>query len=236
MTPTNIAAVHTCRKPREHGNRTSPEEPRWCPPCCGCAERRPIREPLLAASAAACRRPAKHCPRRGSSLRRPPVALAATIRSRSPSSGIMDGPVAEPGHLFRQNARCHTVDRLFRRSVDVEQIYMVRAVERAREVVHQVHRPRVSMRLKDRVNPAIAAVAGGRERCTDFGRMMPVVVDDRDSLLLPALLEAPVNSAQTSPGPRGSHRQRCPAPNRSAIAAVAFLHVVNARDVQVELA
>lgn len=52
------------------------------------------------------------------------------------------------------------------------------------------------MGLKDDVNFAESALAGGGERGPDFGGMMTVVVDDADTGDPSAQLKAPVNSAE----------------------------------------
>ena len=49
-----------------------------------------------------------------------------------------------------------------------------------REFIHQLPRPRISMRLENNDGPASAGTVFCRgERCEDLGRMMAVVVDDR---------------------------------------------------------
>src|SRR6185503_346517 len=103
---------------------------------------------------------------------------------------------------LHQRLRCHTFDGILRSRVDIEHVKAIGLHERARELIHQVKRTGVAVRLKNHVNVPVAAQARSRERRANLGWMVAVIIDDRDVPLLAADLKSPVNAAvQGKSGP-----------------------------------
>ena len=73
-------------------------------------------------------------------------------------------------------------------------------MEALRELVHQVLRARVAMRLKDREDtPEIAKLRGG-QRGANFGGVVAVIVDHRDAAGLAAHLETAIDAGVAGDG------------------------------------
>ncbi len=72
----------------------------------------------------------------------------------------------------------------------------IRVDESQGELLHQVAGTSESMWLKKHVNSAEAAIPGGPKSCQYLGRMMAVVVDDRDTMHHPFRLEAAVDTSK----------------------------------------
>src|SRR5688500_13200314 len=104
--------------------------------------------------------------------------------------------MSERAHALRQPLRRHTVDRLFRSCINVQQINIVRVIERPREVVHQVHCARITMRLKNCMQARKMAVPGSGERRANLRRMMAVIVEYSDAFFLASLLKPPVDTGK----------------------------------------
>ena len=97
---------------------------------------------------------------------------------------------------MRQRFPRYPFNRPFAGGVDIEHEERVGVVERRSEFFHQVAGSRVAMRLEDDVNLAECALAGGRERSFDFGRMMAVVVDNADACDASPELKTAVDAAE----------------------------------------
>ena len=130
--------------------------------------------------------------------------------------------MTESSHTVGQNFRVDAVDRLLRRGVDIEQIHVIGAMKGTCEIVHQMHGSRIPMRLENREDAFELTVAGCRQSGPNLGRMVAIIVDDRDaSFSLPAAESGgprPENLAspsRISSGATSSSRA-------IAIAAVAF--------------
>ena len=68
--------------------------------------------------------------------------------------------------------------------------------QRGAELVHQIARARVAMRLEGDDDALRPAGARRRQHRGDLGRMVPVVVDDRDAVDDAALFEAALRAAE----------------------------------------
>src|SRR5258708_16014217 len=69
------------------------------------------------------------------------------------------------------------LNRLLARRIDVEDEQRIRIAKRRSEIVNQIARARVPVRLEDHMNLAEPALFRGRQRCLDLRRMMTVIVD-----------------------------------------------------------
>src|SRR6476646_10519851 len=94
---------------------------------------------------------------------------------------------------FYQRLRCHAIDGLLRGRIDIEHVKTIGLHERARELIHQVKRAGIAMRLKNYVNAPVAAQSRSRKRRSDLGRMVAIIVNDRHVRLLAANLKSPVD-------------------------------------------
>ncbi len=84
--------------------------------------------------------------------------------------------------IFCQDLGRNAFDRLFTRRVNVQYVQNIRVIERDHKIVHQFVRSRVSMGLKYDDRPLSArTVLGGGQCRDDLGRVMPVVINDRDT-------------------------------------------------------
>src|SRR5262245_62734504 len=88
---------------------------------------------------------------------------------------------------------CH---RRLAGGVDLGEQQQVGVVERAEEVVEEIARARVAMRLKHYQEPACEALARSTQRGPDLLRVVSVVVDHQDATLLATHLEATVDAAE----------------------------------------
>src|SRR5215831_6286654 len=123
-------------------------------------------------------------------------------------------------------------DRRLAGRVDVHHDQHVSQVERREKFFAQVQCPGVAVRLKHRHDPAIEPSLGGRQ---GRGRVMPVVVDDRDAAGTPQDLKAALDSREA--GQRalnGGERDLEVEPHADRRKSVE--HVVAARDLQRDLA
>ena len=87
------------------------------------------------------------------------------------------------GKLFAGDA----FDRRFARRINFGDHQNIRLIERAAEIVPKRLRARVAVRLKKNQQPLVAAAARRFERGADFGRMMAVIVDQRDAANIPLI-------------------------------------------------
>ena len=98
---------------------------------------------------------------------------------------VLDEHGLEPpaaAHGAADRAAVGVRDRLLARRVDLGHEQRVRSRERAAEVVDQVVRARVAVRLEgEHQPPARPGLARGLDRRLDLGRMVAVVVDERDA-------------------------------------------------------
>src|SRR5215831_10168054 len=109
---------------------------------------------------------------------------------------ILHTAMAELANPIDEGFRGHPFDRLLRRRIDIHHEETVCLVKGARELIHQVKRPRVAMWLKQHVDAAEPAQAGSIERSPDLSRMMAVIVHHGDAAFLAAQLKAPVDPAE----------------------------------------
>ena len=70
----------------------------------------------------------------------------------------------------------------------------------AGELLRQVERPRVAVRLEQHVDAPEAAEPRGIQGGADFGGMMSVIVNDRDAAFFAAHLEAPLHALKCRQG------------------------------------
>ena len=84
------------------------------------------------------------------------------------------------GELLRRDAR----DRLLAGGVDVGDEHDVGLVERARELVEEIARAGVAMRLEGDDDAPVVGALRRVERRLDLGRVVAVVVDERDAARL----------------------------------------------------
>src|SRR5215467_9193753 len=126
-------------------------------------------------------------------------------------------------------------DRRLAGRVDVHHDQHVSQVERREKFFAQVQSAGVAVRLKHRHDPTVEPGLGGRQGGPDLGRVMPVVVDDRDATGAPQDLKAALDSREA--GQRalnGGERDleiEAHADRRKRVE-----HVVAARDLQRDLA
>ena len=90
--------------------------------------------------------------------------------------------LAARAHGAADGAAISGRDRLFACGIDLGDQQRVTAGEHGRDVVEQVARARVAMRLESQHQAAAGvALADGVERGSDLGGMVSVVVDDADA-------------------------------------------------------
>ena len=82
---------------------------------------------------------------------------------------------------FGQPFAGDALDRLLARGVDIGDHQNVRLIEGAAEIVPEMLRARVAVRLKEHEQALVTAAARGFERGANFGGMMAVVVNQRDA-------------------------------------------------------
>src|SRR5438309_1569898 len=83
------------------------------------------------------------------------------------------------------------VERLLSRGIDVGYRHRVGTCKRTAELVREVQRPRVEVRLEQDQHTALCKLARSGERRRDLRRMVRVIVVDEDTARLTAELEAP---------------------------------------------
>ena len=81
-----------------------------------------------------------------------------------------------------KHRRRDSFDRRFSGRIDIQNQHNIRQIEGAREVVEQMHRARVAVRLKDRKDPTEIAGLRGAERRANFRGMVRIVVDHGDAV------------------------------------------------------
>ena len=104
-------------------------------------------------------------------------------------------------------------------SVSTSSVGVVEGVE---EVVEEVARARVAMRLERDDQAAAEALACRAQRGADLRRVMAVVVDHQDAALLAAHLEAAMDAAELLERVRGDARTGSPRSSATAMAASAL--------------
>ncbi len=107
--------------------------------------------------------------------------------------------LAARAHRARERAAVGVRDRRFAGRIDLGQHEHVGFGEHVREVVEQIARARVAMRLERDDEPLLRpAVARGREHGRELARMMTVVVDEHRAAVVErdvaADLEAPADA------------------------------------------
>ena len=100
-----------------------------------------------------------------------------------------------------------TGDRRLARRIDVHHEQHVRLVEGGQELLTQVQRARVAMRLKDRHHTAVEPRLGGGEGGAELGWMVPVVVHHRDASGRSPHLEAALDAREPGQGPLDGHER-----------------------------
>ena len=88
------------------------------------------------------------------------------------------------------------VDRLLPRAVDVRHAHGVGGGERRAELVGEMARPGVQMRLEENEHAAACSLSRRGDGCRNLRRMVRVVVDDGDAALLADDLEAATRAAE----------------------------------------
>ena len=86
-------------------------------------------------------------------------------------------------YLFHQPLGRNAGNGFFARRINGQNDQDIGIIKSARKIFFQSLRPRVSVRLKYGHDPAITGIAGGAERCDDFGRVMPIVIHDQNVCL-----------------------------------------------------
>src|SRR6185369_3524330 len=104
--------------------------------------------------------------------------------------------VAEALEFLDERRRCDSLNGILAGWINIENQHHIREIECPREIVKEMERSRVSMRLEDRKNAAEISRLRGTERRANFGRMMSVVVDDGYAVTR-LDLESPIDSAET---------------------------------------
>ena len=104
--------------------------------------------------------------------------------------------MAVGGDALGEVARVHPRDGGFPRPVDVHHDEHVGLVERGQEVLPEVLRAAVAMRLEHRDHAPVVPRLGGGEGGADLGGMVPVVVHHEDAAGFPADLEAALHAAE----------------------------------------
>src|SRR6476660_9506644 len=119
--------------------------------------------------------------------------LGGPVQSTDVLSALMSVTLDSAGQYLGADA----FDRRFARRINIHDQQNVRVVEGAGELIHEIGRPRITMRLKEHDDAATwRADAGSAQRRFNFCRMMPVVVDDRNALLFAFELETPLRAAE----------------------------------------
>src|SRR5581483_4139046 len=91
--------------------------------------------------------------------------------------------------------------------VDIEHLNRGGVVKGVHELIHEIARARVAMRLEDDVDRAIATIPRGADGSAYLSGMVAVVVDNRDATGTAANLEAAVDAVKGSqPGGNGFGR------------------------------
>ena len=83
---------------------------------------------------------------------------------------------------LRQRLARDALDGLLARGIDVRQHQNVGLIERAAEILPEMLRARVAVRLEEHQQALVTAAARRFERGANFGGMMAVVVDQRDAV------------------------------------------------------
>src|SRR5262249_49473607 len=128
--------------------------------------------------------------------------------------------VTETLQFFDESGCGDTVNRILTRRIDVEDQHNVRKVESASEIVEEVQRSCVAMRLKDCKNPSEISAFGCAQRRANLGGMMCVIVDY--SYAIARLdLEPAIDAVETFESAR-NQMASTPMSRAAANAAVAF--------------
>src|ERR1700677_3625933 len=105
----------------------------------------------------------------------------------------MHAALPEIPNAFSQCLAGDPLDGRFRRGVDIQHVDYVGLVKALRELVHQMLRARVAVRLEHSVNAAKLAELRGGECSPNLSGMMAVVVDHGDAAGLATHLKAAVD-------------------------------------------
>ncbi len=147
---------------------------------------------------------------------------------------IANWPVSKFLNSFGQGLTGYALDGLLARGIDVEDDERVGIAEGLGEIVHQLLRSAIAVRLENDMNFAIAALLCGGKGGTDFGRVMAVVVDHTDSSARAPELKAAVNPTEVVEGGADVFQANVEThADRDCRGCVK--HVVSAGDVQGEL-
>src|SRR5581483_9017623 len=123
----------------------------------------------------------------------------------------------------------------FAGGVDIQHEHGVCSAEGGAELLHERLGAGVAMRLEDRVDAAVTALARGGKSGADFSGVMGVVVNDSDAAHLSLNVEAAVHAAKALQGCANIVRANVESDtNGNGCGGVP--HIVSAGDVQAELA
>src|SRR5499427_9471639 len=126
-------------------------------------------------------------------------------------------------------------DRRLAGRVDVHHDQHVSQVERREKFFPQMQGPGVAVRLKHRHDPTVESSLGGRQRSSDLGRVMPIVVDHRDASGAAQDLKAALDSRESAQRPlNGGERNLEVEPDADRRERVEY--IVATRDLQGDLA
>src|ERR1035437_5875968 len=115
------------------------------------------------------------------------VAFAGDLQHRFHAAvqraPVLGSTMPELPDALHQRFRRDPRDGFLRGRVNIHDKHAIGLVERARELFHEVKRPREPVWLKQHVDAPEAAQPGAVERGADLGGMVAVIVDDRDAAL-----------------------------------------------------
>ena len=137
-----------------------------------------------------------------------PGRAAATARADSigKGTGVRWLPFPFSADSAGQSFAGDALDRRFAGGINVEDGQRVGILKCGGEFVHEIAGASVAMRLEYDVDFAEAALPGGRQRGTNLGRMVAVVINHADARGLTSQLEPAVHAAEVLESHRGCHR------------------------------